>query len=146
MPKKVGPERSVLSDKDHELRAATIDSPLFNCFLCSLGVLSHRLFKKGGGNSHRLWGKGYALLITFSSLVSLLLEAHVGPKWLGHFGYIHLLSVLTIATIPYSLWQLKRGRLISHKRSMQFLYWTGLLIAGGFTLFPGRYLHSVLFG
>jgi len=48
MPKKVGPEHSVFSDKDHELRAAAIDSPLFNCSLCSLGVLSHRLFKKGG--------------------------------------------------------------------------------------------------
>ena len=68
------------------------------------------------------------------------------PTWLGHFGYIHLLSVLTIATVPYSLWQLKRGRLISHKRSMQFLYWTGLLIAGGFTLFPGRYLYGLVFG
>ena len=104
------------------------------------------VFSKKGGSSHRLWGKGYALLITFSSLVSLLLEAHVGPTWLGHFGYIHLLSVLTIATVPYSIWQLKLGRLVSHNRSMQFLYWTGLLIAGGFTLFPGRYLHGVLFG
>jgi uncharacterized membrane protein len=104
------------------------------------------VFSKKGSTSHRIWGKGYALLITFSSVVSLLLEAHVGPAWLGHFGYIHLLSVLTIATVPYSLWQLRRDRLISHQRSMQFLYWTGLLTAGAFTLFPGRYLHGLIFG
>jgi uncharacterized membrane protein len=102
-------------------------------------------FQKRGDKSHRLWGKGYALLIIFSSLVSLFLKAHVGPSWLNHFGYIHLLSLVTIATVPYSLWQLKRGRLISHQRSMQFLYWTGLLVAGGFTLFPGRYLHGLVF-
>jgi uncharacterized membrane protein len=100
---------------------------------------------KKGSNSHKLWGKVYALLISVSSLVSLFLGAHVGPTWLDHFGYIHLLSALTIATVPYSLWQLKRGRLISHKRSMQFLYWTGLMIAGAFTLYPGRYLHGLIF-
>jgi uncharacterized membrane protein len=100
---------------------------------------------KKGSNLHKLWGKVYALLIFFSSLMSLFLEAHVGPTWLDHFGYIHLLSALTIATVPYSLWQLKRGRLISHKRSMQFLYWTGLMIAGAFTLYPGRYLHGHIF-
>ena len=100
---------------------------------------------KKGSNLHKLWGKVYALLISFSSLVSLFLEAHVGPTWLDHFGYIHLLSALTIATVPYSLWQLKIGRLVSHKRSMQFLYWTGLMIAGAFTLYPGRYLHGLIF-
>ena len=100
---------------------------------------------KKGSNLHKLWGKVYALLIFFSSLMSLFLEAHVGPTWLDHFGYIHLLSALTIATVPYSLWQLKIGRLISHKRSMQFLYWTGLMIAGAFTLYPGRYLHGFIF-
>ena len=100
---------------------------------------------KKGSNLHKLWGKVYALLIFFSSLMSLFLEAHVGPTWLDHFGYIHLLSALTIATVPYSLWQLKIGRLVSHKRSMQFLYWTGLMIAGAFTLYPGRYLHGLIF-
>jgi uncharacterized membrane protein len=100
---------------------------------------------KKGGNLHKLWGKVYALLIFFSSLMSLFLEAHVGPTWLDHFGYIHLLSALTIATVPYSLRQLKIGRLVSHKRSMQFLYWTGLMIAGAFTLYPGRYLHGLIF-
>ena len=145
MPKTAGLERFVLSDKNHELRTSKVYSPIFDCSLCSLGVLSYCFFKKGG-KSHRLWGKGYALLITFSSLVSIFLDTYVGPTWLGHFGYIHLLSLLTIVTVPYSLWQLKRGRLHSHQRSMQFLYWTGLLIAGGFTLFPGRYLHSLVFG
>jgi len=144
MPKTAGLERFVLSDKNHELRTSKIYSPFFNCSLCSLGFYLI-VFSRKGSASHRLWGKGYALLITFSSLVSLFLEAHVGPSWLNHFGYIHLLSVLTIATVPYSLWQLKRGRLISHQRSMQFLYWTGLLVAGGFTLFPGRYLHGLVF-
>jgi len=48
MPKKVGPEHSVLSGKNHELRATKIDSPFFNCSLRSLGVLSHCFFKKGG--------------------------------------------------------------------------------------------------
>jgi uncharacterized membrane protein len=29
---------------------------------------------------------------------------------------------------------------------MKLLYWIGLVLAGLFTLMPGRYLHSLLFG
>ncbi|MDA1148830.1 MAG: DUF2306 domain-containing protein [Bacteroidetes bacterium] len=104
------------------------------------------VFSKKGGPIHKRLGKVYAFLMVFSSLVSLWLPAHVGPQWLGHFGWIHSLSLVTIASVPYSLWQLRRGNIRSHKFSMLFLYWTGLLIAGAFTLVPGRYLHEVVFG
>ena len=108
------------------------------------GLIS--LFFQKGEHITSDMGQGLRLTNYFFFYSVFTTRGSCWPKWLGHFGYIHLLSVLTIATVPYSLWQLKRGRLISHQRSMQFLYWTGLLIAGGFTLFPGRYLHGLIFG
>jgi len=74
------------------------------------------------------------------------LKAYVDPTFLNHFGWIHLLSFLTIWTVPQSLIAVKKGNIQRHKRSMKLLYWTGLLLAGLFTLMPGRYLHSLLFG
>ena len=58
---------------------------------------------------------------------------------------IKLLSVLTVFTVPYSLIAVKKGNIRAHQRSMFFLYWTGLLVAGLFTLSPGRYLNELLF-
>jgi uncharacterized membrane protein len=40
----------------------------------------------------------------------------------------------------------RRGNISGHRNAMLGLYVGGLLIAGGFTLFPGRLLHRVFFG
>ena len=99
-----------------------------------------------GGIFHKKIGYVYMVLIFFSSVVSLFLKAYVGPTFLNHFGWIHLLSILTIWTVPRSLIAVKKGNIQRHKRSMKLLYWIGLVLAGLFTLMPGRYLHSLLFG
>ena len=98
-----------------------------------------------GGNLHKLFGKMYLALMFIQASISLFMEAKVGPQFLTHFGWIHLLSLITIATVPYSLFAIKKGLIKSHSRSMIILYWSGLIIAGGFTLVPGRYLNEVLF-
>ncbi len=50
------------------------------------------------------------------------MQARVGPQWMSHFGWIHLLSGVTLYTIPASLRYLKIGNIKSHKRSMIILY------------------------
>lgn len=104
------------------------------------------VFSKKGGLLHKKLGAIYMILIMFSALTSLMLKAHVGPTLVGHFGWIHLLSFLTIWTIPSSLIAIKKGNINRHKRGMKLLYWMGLILAGLFTLMPGRYLHQILFG
>ena len=95
--------------------------------------------------THRLVGMIYMTLMVITSIIALFLPAKVGPRWLQHFGYIHLFCVLTLVSIPYSLWQLKRGRIVGHKISMIMLYLGAIGIAGAFTLVPGRFLHTVFF-
>lgn len=102
-------------------------------------------FSDKGKTLHKKVGYIYMTLLFFSAIVSLFLKAYVGPKFLNHFGWIHLLSLLTIWTIPMSLIAVKKGNIKRHKRGMQLLYWMGLILAGLFTLMPGRYLHGVFF-
>ena len=102
-------------------------------------------FSKKGSDPHKSFGKIYMALMTIQAFVSLFMEAHVGPQWMNHFGWIHLLSVLTLYTIPVSLRYLRKGNIKSHRCSMVILYWSGLIVAGAFTLTPGRYLHGILF-
>jgi len=98
-----------------------------------------------GTAGHKAIGKIYMLLMFFSSLVSLFMPAKVGPTLLFHFGAIHLLSFLAITMIIFSFIAVKVGNIALHKRSMVGLYVGGIIVAGSFTLTPGRLLHDWIF-
>ena len=104
------------------------------------------LLMKKGTPLHKQFGRLYMGLMLFTAIVTLFMSAQVGPTILGHFGYIHLFSALTLYTVPTAYIAVKKGDIKSHQRKMILLYVGGMLIAGGFTFFPGRYLHQVFFG
>lgn len=104
------------------------------------------LIIKKGTKTHKIWGRVYMVLMMFTAIVTLFMPALVGPRLLNHFGYIHGFSFLTIYTVPTAYWAIKRGDVQSHKRKMILLYVGAIIIAGGFTFFPGRYLHNLFFG
>ena len=106
------------------------------------GVL---LIVRKGTRFHKTAGRIYMLLMLFTASVTLFMPANVGPRILNHFGWIHLFSFLTIYTIPTAYMAIRKGNVQAHKRKMLILYFSALIVAGGFTLFPGRYLHNLLF-
>jgi uncharacterized membrane protein len=85
-----------------------------------------------------------SMLIT--ATVSLFMPAMVGPQVLGHFGWIHLFSFLTLWSVPTAYIAIKKGQVKKHKIKMILLYIGALMIAGGFTFVPGRYMYEVFFG
>jgi uncharacterized membrane protein len=103
------------------------------------------VIKKGTGIHKRL-GRLYMVLMLFTAIVTLFMPAYVGGRVLNHFGWIHLFSFLTIWTVPTAYIAIKKGNIKAHKRKMILLYFGALIIAGAFTLMPGRYLHDVFFG
>ena len=109
-----------------------------------LGTMS--LVMRKGTAFHKAIGRIYMILMLFTAMVTLFMSAEVGPTIFNHFGWIHLFSFLTIYTVPTAYIAIKKGNIKSHKRKMILLYFGAIIIAGGFTFFPGRYLHSVFFG
>ena len=107
---------------------------------------TYLLLNRKGTPVHRFLGKIYMGLMLFTAFVTLFMEAVVGPKFLNHFGFIHLLSLLVLYTVPTSYRAIRVGNIKLHKRKMVGLYVGALLIAGAFTLSPGRLIHSWLFG
>lgn len=107
---------------------------------------AYLLLIKKGTSKHRLIGKIYLSLMFFTAFVSLFIPAHVGSQFLNHFGWIHLFSILTLYSVPTAILAVKRGNIKAHKIKMVSLYFGALIIAGGFTLAPGRYLHTIFFG
>lgn len=86
------------------------------------------------------------ILMLVTAMVTLFMPAQVGPRVLNHFGWIHSFSFLTIYTVPSAYVAIKKGNIKSHKRKMILLYFGAIVIAGGFTFTPGRYLYEVFFG
>ena len=84
------------------------------------------------------------MLIT--AVITLFMPALIGPQFLGHFGWIHLFSFLTLWTVPTAYTAIRKGNVRAHKRKMVLLYIGAILIAGGFTFAPGRYLNELFFG
>jgi len=112
------------------------------CFIIGTVLL---LIKKGT-NIHKLFGRVYMVLMMVTATITLFMPADVGPRFFNHFGWIHSFSFLTIYTVPTAYLAVKKGNIKAHKRKMILLYFGAIIIAGGFTFFPGRYLHELFFG
>lgn len=104
------------------------------------------LLMKKGTPTHKKIGWVYMVLMFFSASVSVFMEARVGPQFLNHFGWIHILSFVSLYTVPTSINHLRKKRIKAHKRGMLILYFAGIIVAGIFTFAPGRYLHELFFG
>jgi uncharacterized membrane protein len=63
----------------------------------------------------------------------------------GQFSPIHLLSILTLVTLPFAIWARRIGRIRSHRAAMISLY-VSLVAAGLFTLLPSRLIGHAVFG
>ena len=107
----------------------------------ALGVLQFALPK--GTALHRANGYVWVSLMCAVAISSFWI--HQIRAW-GDWSPIHLLSILTLGTLPYAIWRARVGDLRGHRYAMAGMFVGGLLIAGGFTLLPGRVMHAVVFG
>jgi uncharacterized membrane protein len=84
--------------------------------------------------------------------VGLMASVAVSSFWihqirlLGPWSPIHLLSIFTLLMLPLAVWKAHRHQVADHRRIMIFLFSGALVIAGLFTLLPGRIMHAVVFG
>jgi uncharacterized membrane protein len=84
--------------------------------------------------------------------VGLLACVAVSSFWIhqirlvGPWSPIHLLSIFTLVTLPLGVWMAHRHRVSDHRRIMISIFSGVLVVAGLFTLLPGRIMHTVVFG
>ncbi|HXM30987.1 MAG TPA: DUF2306 domain-containing protein [Xanthobacteraceae bacterium] len=63
----------------------------------------------------------------------------------GPWSPIHLLSIFTLVMLPLGVWRAHNHQVQRHRRIMISLFFGALVIAGLFTLMPGRIMHAVVF-
>src|SRR6201995_4670803 len=67
-------------------------------------------------------------------------------RLVGPWSPIHLLSIFTLIMLPLAVWKAHTHQVRAHRTFMISLFLGALLIAGLFTLVPGRIMHRVVFG
>ncbi len=84
--------------------------------------------------------------------VALMLAVSISAFWIhtirlwGPWSPIHLLAIFTLVMLPVAVLHARRHRVRQHRIAMLSLFFGALVIAGLFTLFPGRIMHAVAFG
>ena len=102
-----------------------------------------------GTKNHKMLGRTWVTVLMIVSLTAIFIQT-INP---GQYSLIHLLIPYTIGSLIYSIWNIRKFKKtkiesykIKHMHSMIGVYIGALLIAGAFTLMPGRFFHEIIFG
>jgi uncharacterized membrane protein len=106
----------------------------------ALGVV--QLAAPKGTLPHRTLGWIWVALMLVISASSFLIH---GIRMWGPWSPIHILSVFTPVMLVVAVVAARRHRVRTHRITMMSIFAGALVLAGLFTLVPGRIMHTVLF-
>ena len=92
---------------------------------------------------HRTLGWIWVALMILVALSSFWIHQ---IRLVGPWSPIHLLSIFTLVMLPLAVWKAHTHQVTSHRWFMIFIFTSALVVAGLFTLVPGRLMHRVVFG
>ena len=104
-----------------------------------------RLGRQQHPKLHRAFGYAWVTLMVIAA-VSAIFIRHSTLALLGGCSLIHLLIPVSLGMIVGAFWFLARGNITGHRKTMQGLYIGACVVAGGFTLLPGRFLGQLVWG
>jgi uncharacterized membrane protein len=107
----------------------------------ALGIV--QLTAPKGTLPHRTVGYVWVALMVLVAGTSFWI--HDLRVW-GPWSPIHLLSIFTLATLPFAILHARHHRVTQHRNAMITMFAGALVIAGLFTFLPGRIMHAVAFG
>ena len=107
----------------------------------ALGVV--QLSAPKGTLPHRTIGWIWVSLMLVVSISAFFI--HTIRLW-GPWSPIHLLAIFTLIMLPLAVLPARRHDVARHKWAMISIFTGALVIAGAFTLLPGRIMHAVVFG
>lgn len=111
--------------------------------MAAFGLGLVQLAAPKGSLPHRTIGWIWVVLMAVVAASSFLIHTicQFGP-----FSLIHGLSILTLIALPIAVMHARNHRVGKHRRVMLLTFAGALVIAGIFTLWPGRIMHDVVFG
>ncbi len=109
----------------------------------ALGLTALIFSLRKGSPLHRMLGWAWVLVMAAVAVSSFWIN---GFRWIGPFGPIHLLSLLTLSSLVIGVRAARAQNVSLHKRTMISLVFYALIVTGAFTLLPGRIMFAVVSG
>ncbi len=94
---------------------------------------------------HRAFGYAWVTLMLVTAVSAIFIRSTTLPNINGYTP-IHLLIPIVFVALFGAFWYLARHNIAGHRRVMQITYVAACIVAGGFTLLPGRLLGSLVWG
>lgn len=91
---------------------------------------------------HKPLGWTWVVLMAVTAVSSFFITGLFG-SW---YSPIHGLSAWTLISLPMGVAAIRRRDVARHRKEMAGMYLGGMLLAGLFTMLPGRMMWSVFFG
>src|SRR5262249_2370929 len=111
--------------------------------LAASGLGAVQLAAPKGTLPHRAIGWIWvALMVTVAATSFWTYDLRVWGPW----SPIHLRSISRLATLPLAVVHARRHRVERHRNAIIAIFTGALVVAGLFTLLPGRIMHAVVFG
>lgn len=104
---------------------------------------AYQLLSRKGTRSHKFFGWVWSVLMVIVAISAFWIHE---IKQFGAYSLIHLLSILTLISLPAALYAARQRNIRRHKIIMISLFFGALLVAGFFTFFPGRLMYKMFIG
>lgn len=94
---------------------------------------------------HRAFGYAWVTMMLMTAISAIFIRDYRLPNIAGYTP-IHVFVAVTFYYLFRAFQYLAQSNIAGHRKAMQTLYISACLIAGAFTLLPGRYLGNLVFG
>ena len=111
--------------------------------LGALAIGSLVMLRRKGTGSHRAWGWAWVGLMGSTAVASAFIRDYGVPNIAG-ITPIHAFTAFVAVNLPRGIWFIRQGNVAAHRKTMRSLYIGGCIVAGIFTLLPGRFLGRLL--
>lgn len=102
------------------------------------------LWRRKGTALHKSLGRIWVVLMLVTATSAIFIHE---TRLIGPFSPIHLFTLFTYFAVWQALYAIIVKRdVAAHRGWMQGMYVGALMLAGAFTLMPGRIMHRTLFG
>lgn len=96
-----------------------------------------------GTFSHKTLGWTWVTLMAATSITSFFIRDRGMPNIAG-FTPIHFFTAFVAVQLPLGIRHIRQGRVDAHRKTMRGLFFGACVVAGLFTLLPGRFLGRLL--
>ena len=94
---------------------------------------------------HRAFGYAWVTMMLVAAVSAIFIRDYRLPNIAGYTP-IHIFVPVTFYYLFRAFRYLAQGNIAGHRKAMQSLYVSACVVAGAFTLLPGRYLGNLVFG